>query len=38
MKCFGFENGKVVVKNPSKCISCHACEIQCPQQCINVKD
>ena len=31
-------NEQVVVKDAKKCIVCKACEIQCPQQAITVKE
>ncbi len=30
------KDGKPVVANPSACINCKACEIQCPEQAIKV--
>lgn len=35
---FAKEKGVVVVKNPSDCIGCRACEAQCPQGAIKVED
>lgn len=32
------KDNKAVVKKPKDCIGCKACEVQCPQQAINVKD
>jgi 2-oxoglutarate ferredoxin oxidoreductase subunit delta len=38
MGVFAKENNKIVVKNPSACIGCRACEIQCPEKAIKVVD
>lgn len=35
---FAKEGNNVVVKNPKDCIGCRACEVQCPQKAIKVKD
>ena len=35
---FGFENGKVVVKDSSKCILCRTCQIHCPEDAIYVEE
>lgn len=29
---------KAKVKNPSACVGCRACEVQCPEECIKVND
>ena len=36
MNVFVKEDNKSVVKNPSACIDCKACEVQCPEQAIKV--
>ncbi len=28
---FAEENGKIIVKNPDKCMGCRACETQCEE-------
>ncbi len=38
VQVFAKENGKVIVKKPSECIGCRACEVQCPEECIKIKD
>ncbi len=38
MDVFAEENGKVVVKKPKDCIGCKACEVQCPEKAIEVKE
>ena len=38
MKVFVEVKGKVIVKNPQDCIGCRACEVQCPQAAIIVKE
>ena len=35
---FAKEGGKVVVKNPEKCIGCRSCEAQCAGEAIRVLD
>ena len=35
---FAEEDGKVIVKHPSKCIGCRACEAQCENNEIKVVD
>ena len=35
---FAEESGKIVVKNPDKCIGCRACEAQCEKGEIEVVD
>ena len=32
------EGNKTVVKNPSDCIGCKACEASCPEKAITVKE
>jgi NAD-dependent dihydropyrimidine dehydrogenase PreA subunit len=34
---FAKEAKKTIVKNPSECIQCRACEASCPQKAIQVK-
>jgi len=38
MEVFVKEKGKVAVKKPDECIGCKACEVQCPNEAIKVKD
>jgi NAD-dependent dihydropyrimidine dehydrogenase PreA subunit len=35
---FAKEGKKVVVKHPEECINCRACEVQCPEKAIKVKE
>ncbi len=35
---FDESDGKIIVKNPDQCIGCRACEVQCPEDAIKVKD
>ena len=37
MNVFEEENGKIVVKNPEKCIGCKACEVSCPNGAVKVE-
>jgi len=38
MEVFAKEGDKVIVKKPKECIGCKACEVQCPEKAIEVKD
>jgi len=38
MNVYAVEKGKVVVKNPSACIGCRACEVQCPNSAIKIME
>jgi NAD-dependent dihydropyrimidine dehydrogenase PreA subunit len=38
MEVFTKEKDKSVVKKPDECIGCKACEVQCPESAIKVKD
>jgi len=38
MEVFEKGDGKAVVKKPDDCIGCKACEVQCPQEAIKVKE
>jgi len=38
MNVFEKGNKKAIVKNPDDCIDCKACEIQCPEKAIKIKD
>ncbi len=38
MTVFEKDNNKTKVVKEQDCISCKACEIQCPQQCIKIED
>ena len=38
MECFENNDGKVSVSNGDACIGCKACEVQCPEEAINVED
>ena len=38
MEVYAKEEEKVVVKKPSACIGCKACEVQCPKEAIKVED
>ena len=38
VQVFSKEGKKVVVKKPSECIGCRACEAGCPAEAINVED
>lgn len=38
MDVFEKGDGKVIVKNPDACIGCKACEVNCPEGAIKVKD
>jgi ferredoxin len=38
MKVYDKEEGKVIVKKPSECIACRACEVQCPEKAIGIID
>lgn len=35
---FEKEGDEIVVKRPEDCIGCRACEVQCPEDAIKVKD
>ncbi|MCW1301227.1 MAG: 4Fe-4S binding protein [Candidatus Nanoarchaeia archaeon] len=36
MGVYAVEKGKVVVKNPEKCVGCRSCEVQCHASAIKV--
>ncbi len=38
MEVFAEENGKIIIKKPEACIGCKACEVQCPEGAIKVKE
>ena len=38
MKVYEKEENKVIVKKPSECIGCRACEVQCPEKAIGIID
>ena len=38
MKVYEKEDDKVIVKRPSECIGCRACEVQCPENAIGIID
>ena len=38
MQVFEITDKKAKVKNPSACIACRACEVQCPEECIKIEE
>lgn len=38
MEVFAKEDNKAVVKKADDCIACKACEVQCPNEAIKVKE